>query len=295
MGTRIHAQSIYTLDHPGYSPEGYAQINRGIQRIYERVLHADTTIEACFVPRSTFYTSHAYLEMLNNGEIVRGIIDAETKGYDVAFVRCGNDPGIREARESVSMPVVAMTESAMHLACQLGARFAVIAVDDKSIPLVERNLRLYGLEREAIATRPVRKPRAAGWDECVVEGPKWFESVDYVRERVIPAFDACARELIDDGAEIIVTGCALFGALTLADHRKVEGTDVPILESVAVGVKAAEMQGDLYRSIGLSTSKHLTYRSLLTAELRDQLAGPFLRGDERADDVATGTSVRAAS
>ena len=32
--------------------------------------------------------------------------------YDVAFVRCGNDPGLREARESVRIPVVGMTEAA---------------------------------------------------------------------------------------------------------------------------------------------------------------------------------------
>ena len=148
----------YTVDHPGFSPEGYECINKGVQRIYEKVLRPDTEIDACFVPRSTFYTSHSYLETLNNAEIVRGIIAGEQQGYDVAFVRCGNDPAIREARESVKIPVVAMTESAMHLACQLGARFALIGVDDKSIPLVERNLRLYGLEGQAIARRPMRVP-----------------------------------------------------------------------------------------------------------------------------------------
>ena len=72
---------------------------------------------------------------------------------------------------------------------------------------------------------------------------------------------------------------AMERALTLAGHHHVTGTEVPIVESVAVGIKTAEMLGDLHRSLGISTSKHLTYRSLLDAETRDRLAAPFLRED----------------
>lgn len=280
MGIRIHAQSIYTVDHPGFSAAGYETINKGIARVYEQVLRPDTQVDVRFVPRSTFYTSHAYLELLNNAEIVRGIIRGEEAGCDVAFVRCGNDPAIREAREMVRMPVVAMTEAAMQIACRLGSRFALIGVDDKSTPLVERNIRLYGLEGRAIARRPVRIPTAPGWGGCVAEGPLWFESPDYVRANVIPAFEQVARECIDEGAEVIVTACALYGCLTLAGYNKVSGSEVPVLDSVAVGIKAAEMMGDLYRTLGVSTSKHLTYQSLVPADMREQLTAPFFPGTD---------------
>ena len=40
----------------------------------------------------------------------------EEQGDDVAFVCCGNDPAITEARASVRIPVVGMTEASMHLA-----------------------------------------------------------------------------------------------------------------------------------------------------------------------------------
>ncbi len=274
MATKLHAQIIYTADHPGFSADGYARINSGFDRLCRKVLRADTVVSAQFVPRSTFYTSHAYLELLNNAEIVRGIIAGEAAGCDAAFIRCGNDPALREARESVGIPVVGMTEAAMHLACQLGARFALIGVDAKSMPLVERNLRLYGLESRAIH-RPVRMPDDPQWMDCLMQGPTWFESPDFVREKVIPPFEKVARECIADGAEVIITACALYGCFTLADYHQISGTTVPVVESVAVGLKTAEMLGDLRRTLGLSTSKHLTYHSYLTPQMRDQLTAPF--------------------
>lgn len=279
MSVKIHAQSIYTPQMPGFDSDGedgYSRINAGVVRVYEKVLRPDTVVDVHFVPRSTYYTSHSYLELLNNTEIVRSVINgAEQNDCDVAFIRCGNDPGVREARESVSVPVVGMSEAAMHLACQLGARFAVIGVDDKSTPLVERNLRLYGLENRAIARRPVRIPPGDDFQKIVLQGPRWFDSPEFVWEHVVPAFEKTALECIDEGAEVIVTGCALYGSLTLAGYNKISGTDVPVLESLAVGIKTAEMLGDLHRSIGLATSKHLTYRSHLTPDIRDNLAAPF--------------------
>lgn len=279
MPIRIHAQSIYPPKMPGFGGDdgdGYVRINRGVERVFRKVLRPDTEVDIAYVRRSTYMTSHSHLELLNNVEILRGVIDAEKAGYDVAFIRCGNDPAVRESREAVSIPVVGMSEAAMHFACQLGARFAMIGVDAKSTPLVERNLRLYGLESRAISRRPVRLPEGDTFQQVVRQGPLWFDSPEFLREHVIPAFEQVAHACIEDGAEVIVTACALYSALTLADYRKIGGTEVPVVESVAVGIKTAEMLGDLHRSLGISTSKHLTYRNELPAQMRDSLIAPYL-------------------
>lgn len=271
MSIRIFVQGIYTEAHPTKGVEGYAVMNDGMQRVYETVLRPDTKVDMHYVDRTTFMTNHAYLALLNNAEVVRGVVQAEREGYDVAFVRCGNDPGIQEARESVRIPVVGMTESAMHLACTMGSRFAVVGLDAKSTVLVSQNIRNFGLGQRAIVDRPARCPVGPAWDDLVRQGVTWFESPDFVHERVVPAFEAVARTCIDDGAEVIVTGCAMYAAFTLAGYRFVTGTDVPVVESVAVGIKAAEMQGDLHRSLGLSHSKHLTYRDDVPAALRSSI------------------------
>ena len=239
------------------------------------MLNADTEVTVAFVDRSTYLTSHAHLELFNNTEILRGIIRAESEGYDVAFVRCGNDPAIREGREAVRIPVVGMTEAAMHYACQLGSQFAVIGVDEKSGPIVERNIRLFGLEDKAIAVRPVRCPVGPDWEPLLHDSIPWFQSTDLVLEKVVPEFEKVARRCIDDGAEVIVTGCALYASFTLAGYNMIGGTQVPVVESTAVGIKTAEMMGGLYRSLGISTSKHMTYHNYVTPELRSQLLAPF--------------------
>lgn len=268
MSTRIFIQGIYTEAHPTKGVDGYRVINDGMRRVYESVLRPDTKFDMHFVRRTTFMTNHAYLELLNNAEVVQGVKQAEREDYDVAFVRCGNDPGIQEARECVRIPVVGITEASMHLACSLGARFAVIGVDEKSTVIVGRNIRKFGLESRAIANQPSRTPKGDAWNIALRDGVRWFESPDYVHDVVVPEFEKVALRCIDDGAEVIVTGCALYGAFTLAGYNKVTGTDVPVVESVAVGIKMAELQGDLHRSIGLTHSKHLTYRDEVPAALK---------------------------
>jgi allantoin racemase len=282
MPIRIHVQAIYPPTMPGFGGnglDGYARINAGVMRVFRKVLRPDTEVTIGYVPRSTYMTSHSHLELLNNIEILRGVIQAEKAGYDVAFIRCGNDPAVRESREAVSIPVVGMTEAAMHFACQLGSRFAIIGVDAKSGPMVERNLRQYGLENRAISRRPVRYPEGDAFQEVVRQGPQWFDSPDYVRDNVVPEFERVAHACIEDGAEVIVTGCALYSSLTLAGYNRIGGTNVPVVESMAIAVKTAEMLGELHRSLGISTSKHLTYQNQLTPQVRDSLMAPYFPGE----------------
>jgi len=263
--TRILWQGIWTRETPFFDA---VPIWQGHIELFKRIARPDTTVEMRYPKRSTYFTSHSYLELLNNAEVVKGIIEGEKEGFDVAVIGCGNDPGLHEAREAVSIPVVGITESAMHLACLLGARFATIGTDRKSIPLVERNIKLYGLEGRAIA-RPAR-----ACEDYNTEIPRWFASVDYTRQYVVPAFERVAKQCIDDGAEVIVTACGAFAALTLAGYNKVTGTEVPVIENVAVGIKMAELLSDIRKTLGISTSKQLTYQSL-PPEIRDEMAKPF--------------------
>jgi allantoin racemase len=275
MATRILSQNVLTIEGP-WVPGGYAAIGRGMRKIYEKVLHTDTTVQERYIPRSTVNTTSSFLELLNNAEVIRGIIEGEREGYDVAVIACGNDPGLYQAREAVNIPVVGTTQAAIFLACQLGTRFALITLDPKCIPLLEHNIRLYGLEDRAIARKPVRIIDSTNWQSVFTTIPTWFTSVEYTRQQVIPRIEKVAKECIEDGAEVICTACAYFGCLTLANYNKVTGTEVPVIDNVVAGIKIAELLGDLRRTVGISTSKHLTFQSLPT-EMRDELAKPFFR------------------
>jgi hypothetical protein len=52
-----------------------------------------------------------------------------------------------------------------------------------------------------------------------------------------------------------------------------------VIENVAVGVKMAELLSDIRKTLGISTSKCLTYQSLLPAEMIEDIAKPFFEPD----------------
>lgn len=279
MGVKIYVQNIGPKSNPRFKGDDYLRLSEGMRKLYTKVTHPDTIVEEGFVTRTTNYTSHGYLELFNDVEIVAGVIDAEKRGFDVAMIRCGNDPALQECREAVNIPVIGMEESAMHIATRLGSKFACIGVDDKSAPLTRRNLRLYGLEDRAIVN-PVRVPSDPKWYELLTNSVKWFESPEFVYENVIPIFERCAKQCIDDGAEVICTACGLYAALTIAGYSKVTGTTVPVIEATAAGVKTAEMFGELRQVLGVTTSKQLTYQNLIPDDARDQLIAPYLLKNE---------------
>lgn len=275
MSIKIYVQNIGPENNPNYEGDGYKKVSEAMKKLYSNLTHEDTIVEEGFTTRAMGFTSHSYLETFNDLEIIKGIIDAEARGFDVAMIRCGNDPALQQAREAVNIPVIGMVESAMHVATRLGSKFALVGVDDKSIPLTERNLRNYGLESRAIV-RPVRAPKDPGWYDLLLQSPKWFQSPEFVMEKVVPIFEKTAKECIDDGAEVICTACALYAALSLAGYNKISGTEVPVIEATAAGIKTAEMFGDMNKTLGISTSKHLTYQNMIPADMRDAMMAPYL-------------------
>ena len=123
---------------------------------------------------------------------------------------------------------------------------------------------------------PVRCPHDPAWYGLLTRSPEWFASPEFVWENVVPIFERAAMECIEDGAEVICTACALYAAFTLAGYTKVTGTEVPVIEATAAGIKTAEMFGEMRQLTGLSTSKQLTYQNLIPAEMRDNLMAPYL-------------------
>jgi len=251
MALKILWQDIFTEDVPIIPgmDKAYREIE---EHVFKKVARKDTQIELRHLKRSTYMVMSPYLELINTAEVVKGVIDAEKDGFDAVIIGCGNDPGLYQARGVLNIPVIGPTETAMHLACMLGSRFAIVTIIDMLVPVVERNLRLYGLENRAIARRPVRSC------EVGFDFPAWFEDP----QLIIPPFEKIAQKCIEEGAEVIVVACCGLGpALTKAGYREVEDTGVPVIDVASAAIKMAELQADMNNSLGISTSKHLTYRS----------------------------------
>ena len=190
----------------------------------------------------------AYFSILNKASIVDKVMEAAAEGYDAAMVLCFLDPGVREAREVVDIPVIGVAEASMFLACQLGGKFAIVTLDEHKMMLeMEQNIRLYGLE-DRVTRNPI-VPIAIPMREWATRGihePEWVAAE--VKEK--------ARRCLADGAEVVIVGCAALGPITaLGGVSKIEGLEVPIIDCVQAGLKAAEMRVEVAQRLGWVASR----------------------------------------
>jgi allantoin racemase len=202
-----------------------------------------------------------YYEHLNLHQTLEWVRHAEKERYDAAVIACFYDPGLREARELVSIPVIAPAEACMHLAATLGHRFSIIVGRRKWIPKMEDNVRMYGLESKLASFRSVDYTV-----EMMGADPQGLKEAILVASR---------RAIEEDGAEVIVLGCTMESGF-MRELSDALGT--PVLDPVIVAWKYAEMMGDMHRRLGLVHSKLFGYEGApfesVSAEALDSREGP---------------------
>ena len=199
---------------------------------------------------------YTYFWFLNKWALVENVIEAEREGYDAAVINSFSDAGVKEARSIVNIPVVSVSESSMMYATLLGSKFGIIIPGDLPIlvPLFMEQIKERGLESRAVANNPIRSlPMSA--DELLTKGGKNPQLVADAVEKV-------GRELVKDGADVIICGSTTFGPLcTSVGLVQLEPEGVPVLDCLAVTLKMAEVMVDFRDKIGLPfISRGPTYK-----------------------------------
>ncbi|KAJ9607393.1 hypothetical protein H2200_008466 [Cladophialophora chaetospira] len=170
---------------------------------------------------------------------IKQAIKAERNGASAVIIDCMGDPGLRPAREAVTIPVLGPAETSMHLAAMLGQKFCIVTVLESVRPMMMNNVRLYGVQEKLASIRVVDIP--------VLE---IHQRGDEVQEALAGEALAAVEQ---DGADVIILGCT--GFLGCADKiRKrllVAKYDVPVIDPIPATFCMAEA---LVRS-GLSHSK----------------------------------------
>jgi len=172
-------------------------------------------------------------EALAVPDILTKALQAEKEGVDAVIIDCMDDPGLRAARELVSIPVVGPAEASMHLAAMLAHRFSVLTTLERDISMVEDQVARYGLSTRLASVRALNIPVLALDDDGEV-----------TLQVVIEASEQAVRE---DDAHIIIPGCT--GLAGLAPRVQTglaeRGCEVPVLDPPSVAMKLAESLVDL--------------------------------------------------
>ena len=220
---------------------------------FPKIARGDTTVEVRHQARSGNFIRSQYTELINNRNVVENAIDARAEGFDAVVLGCWADP-LWELRSELDIPVHGIGEASFLMAMTLGLRFAVITVAPGVIPLIEKDLWVYGLEKRAIH-RPVRSLSPAS------DAGLLLESIKDPEARFLPNFEQVARECIAAGAEVIIVGCGYYGPiLSVHGYNEIPGTGVPVLDCSAAGLKLAEAQVDLQQSLKLRKSTALYFK-----------------------------------
>ncbi|MFC2142412.1 aspartate/glutamate racemase family protein, partial [Acidobacteriota bacterium] len=126
-------------------------------------------------------------------------------------------------KEITDKPVIGIGQASMQMAAMLGHRFSVVSTAEHSIPNKEALVHKYHLAGQLAS---VRAPKS-GMEDAPDE------------EKYL---DAARAALAEDGAEVIVLGCA---GMTSLDKRLQEQLGAPVLDGVVCALIVAS--GLLFR------------------------------------------------
>ncbi len=210
----------------------------GNEEWFEKIAEPDTVVETTWFDQRLEHLEYEFYEHIAIHNIIEQSIVAEKDGFDAIVIGCFYDPGLREVRELVKIPVVGVCEASLHVASMLSAgKFSILVGRRKWIPKMADNAQNYGLDS-----------KIASWRVLDLTVPDMEDKVK-TQSAILREARAAVEE---DGAEVVCLGCT--GMAGQAEHAQ-EVLGVPVLDPVLVGLKVAEFGAILWRRFGISHSK----------------------------------------
>lgn len=118
-------------------------------------------------------------------------IVAERTDVDAFVLACYSDPGLEVCREATRAAVLGIRECSVFAALSLADRFGVVALGPASVKRQARAFRQMGVT-----------------DRWVGSAPLYMSVAQSHEPKAFPDIVEAAEELLDDGAEAVILGCA---------------------------------------------------------------------------------------
>ncbi len=179
-----------------------------------------------------------YDEALAVPGLLEQIARGEAAGADGHVVACFGDPGLDAARELARGPVIGIAEAAMHTAAFLGRGFSVVTTLGRTTGRAWELAHRYGMAGFCRNVRACEIPVL----DLEIPGSNARETIT----------QECKRAVEDDGADVIVLGCAGMADLCRFITDQV---GVPVVDGVAAATKTIEA----LVAQGLATSTRSEY------------------------------------
>jgi len=163
-------------------------------------------------------------EKLAVPDLLRVVKNGEKQGYNAIVINCFGNPGLKEAKTLVKIPVVGAGEASFLKAKTFQKRFSVITTVNEAVVRVRRNAKKHGTEQLLASIRPL--------------GMHVPELVQKQRLRKALLTEG-KRTLKEDHAEIIVLGCTAMAGNAEWLSRKL---GVPVIDPTKAAIEVAREQ-----------------------------------------------------
>jgi allantoin racemase len=163
------------------------------------------------------------MEMLIGDYASLEMVAQEGDDCDAIIIAASIDSGLRAVRQMMSVPVIGLTEAALHAACLCGGRFGLVVSTPRTGVIMREMVEGYGLAS-----------RLAGVRHAGAEPQALMANPDEARQSILRA----TRELVEqDLAEAVI----LIGAVMAGIPEQIrDEVPVPVLEGVSCAVPMAE-------------------------------------------------------
>jgi Asp/Glu/hydantoin racemase len=201
-------------------------------------------------PTRALADQYRYLELVDTAEVMENGLRAQSEGYDAFLVGNIFEPGLHELRELLTIPVLGLRESSVHVACMMGASFSLVNINPKFVRRIIEGITLQGLASRMVSVEKMEVERPGVFDQALRDPA--------AKAEIVAQFNKAARQGLASGAEVLIpAGGSLMAILTEAGVARVESA--PVLNGIIALVKCAEMAVQIHQLTGSFTSKQMMY------------------------------------
>jgi len=158
--------------------------------------------------------------LLAEAPLLELVDKASAQDASAIIIGCFDDTALEAARGIAQCPVIGIGQAAYHLAAVAGGRFSVVTTLEVSVPILETNIKVYGLSDR------LSKVRASGVPVLALERDE-----NVATDQVVAEIRKAARE---DDIKSVVLGC---GGMVDIEERMPKLTGISVID----GVRAATL------------------------------------------------------
>jgi allantoin racemase len=152
---------------------------------------------------------------------------AERDGFDAVIIHCFVDPGLREARERVSIPVIGPGEVTLRAGGILNRRIGIITPSSETLDSYDEYVRELGIEDRIAGIEAIKGPLA----------PFPKQNPREMTEAVIEAVQSLAAR----GAQVICPSGLAYIPIRVSAAEVANRVGIPVLDPALISVRTAEM------------------------------------------------------